>query len=448
MVTGILKEYPIRIVQCPGLNELLDSSFSHYPFPKIFAKARDEPLVVVHTSGTTSVPKPIIYTHDFAASYIQWSQLEAPPGFESQVSLLQSNRLMVTLPFFHVSGSATMYRIYKCLQPRHTLHGHRVMVSLKQAGNLYATLFDAIANQTTVITLLAGAAPSAQLVVESLKHERVDAIVLAAPLLEQAGKDPKMLDFITSRVGTITYGGGDVSQSTGNAIGSRSKVFNFNGSTETGSYPLLRPCGTYPFDDWKYYHPHPAAGLEFRPSTQGLYEAFIVRNTDFEDEQPVFKIFPDLMEYQTNDLFAPHQFKPGLWAYQGRADDIIVFKSSFLCNPIAMEQRLSDLPEIRTALMAGTGRYQSALLIEAESEQVMTATAKSNFMERIWPIIEETNHTYPKDAHVSRSHILLADPKIPIQRAGKGTVQRGPTLKLYQDALAALYTREGDEIQR
>lgn len=295
---------------------------------------------------------------------------------------------------------------------------------------------------------MAGAAPSAQLVVESLEHERADAIVLAAPILEQAGKDPKMLDLLTSRIGTITYGGGDVSQATGDAIGSRSKVFNFNGSTETGSYPLLRPSGPYPFEDWKYYHPHPAAGLDFRPSIQGLYEAFIVKNADFEDEQPVFKIFPHFVEYRTKDLFAPHPSKPGLWAYQGRADDIIVFKSSFLCNPIAMEQRLTDLPEVRVALMVGTGRYQSALLIEANSDQVMTESAKHNFVEQIWPVVEQINQTYPKDARVSRSHILLADPKMPVQRAGKGTVQRGPTLKLYHNALDKLYTKEGDEMQR
>lgn len=100
-----------------------------------------------------------------------------------------------------------------------------------------------------MITVLAGAAPSAQLVAESLKHIRVDAIVIAAPLLEQAAKDLKVLDVVTNCIGIIAYGGGDVSQATGDAIGTRSKVFNFNGSTETGSYPLLRPSGPYPFED-------------------------------------------------------------------------------------------------------------------------------------------------------------------------------------------------------
>lgn len=105
LVISILGVYSLQVLDSPSLHELLDSKFSHYPFPKTFAEARKEPLVVVHTSGTTSMPKPIIYTHDFAASYAQWGQLVPPSGFESQVSLVQSNRFFVTLPFFHVSNA-------------------------------------------------------------------------------------------------------------------------------------------------------------------------------------------------------------------------------------------------------------------------------------------------------------------------------------------------------
>lgn len=129
MVTEILNEHPIQVVYSPGLDELLNSSYSHYPFLKTFAKARDEPIVVVHTSGSTSVPKPVVYTHDFAASYIQVGQLKAPPGFESQTSLIQSNRVMLAHPIFHVSSSAAMGNISKTPSAKTYIpHGHRVMI--------------------------------------------------------------------------------------------------------------------------------------------------------------------------------------------------------------------------------------------------------------------------------------------------------------------------------
>lgn len=103
VVQGILEVYTLRVLDSPSLEELLDNSYPPYQYRKTFAEARNEPLLVVHTSGTTGRPKPIVFSHDFAASYIQWSQLAPPPGFESQVALCQSIRFFVTLPFFHVS---------------------------------------------------------------------------------------------------------------------------------------------------------------------------------------------------------------------------------------------------------------------------------------------------------------------------------------------------------
>ena len=307
-------------------------------------------------------------------------------------------------------------------------------------------MFDAIANQTIVITPLAGAIPSARSVYDGLKHVKADALFLAPPFLEQIAKSPDMADSITSNVETVMYGGGDVSQWSGDALASKVKLFNFYGSTETGSFPLLRPSEWYPSEEWKYIHPHPAAGIEFRPSLHGHFEAFIVRNAVFENEQPVFKLFPQLQEYPTKDLWAPHPSKEGLWAYRGRADDTIVFKPGYMCNPIFMEQHVSQHPEVRAVLMAGTGRSQPVLVIERADDRSLSLVAEQDLTEQIWPLVEEANGTYKMGARVSKSHILYTNLQQPMRRAGKGTVQRGPTLELYKDALDTLYAREGDAV--
>lgn len=177
-----------------------------------------------------------------------------------------------------------------------------------------------------------------------------------------------MLDFFTKSVKTVVCGGGDVSLATGDAFASRYRLFNLNGSTETGSYPLLRPSGRYPSEDWKYICPHPDAGLEVRPREKGVYEVILVRYSSFEQEQPIFKIFPHLKEYSTKDLFTPHPTKANLWTFQSRTDDTIVFKSGSMCSPIAMEQHALQHLDVEAVLMTGTGRYQPALLIELKSE--------------------------------------------------------------------------------
>ncbi|KAL9117314.1 MAG: hypothetical protein Q9187_006150 [Circinaria calcarea] len=227
--------------------------------------------------------------------------------------------------------------------------------------------------------------------------------------MEQIATSLELLDFVRSNLDTITYGGGDVSQASGDAIASKSNVFNFNGSTETGvtlcfvlQVHILLRIGNI---------------IEFRPSAHGLYEAYIVSNAASENEQPVFKIFLDLTDYSTKDLWTLHPSKPGLWKYHGRADGIIVFGPGYMCNPISMEQHVSNHPEIRAALMAVTGRFQPVLLIELVSEQSPSASGKQKLAERLWPKIEEASQTYKIGARVSETHVLLADPQQPFQRA-------------------------------
>lgn len=287
------------------------------------------------------------------------------------------------------------------------------------------------------------------MVSDGLKHSKADAAILVPPYMEQIAQNPAMLDFITSNLETVVYGGGDISRAAGDTIANKTRLFNFNGSTETASYPILRPSGKYPAEDWKYIHPHPAGGLEFRPQLNGLYEAFVVRNPDFEQEQPVFKIFPHLQEYATKDLFSPHPSKPNLWTYYGRADDIIVFKSGQKTNPIAMEQHISRHPKVQGAVVAGTGRFQPCLLVEPATTGPADDDPQSHaavaLLDELWPVIEEGNQNYlQKDSTIAKSHIILTVPDKPMLRAGKGTVQRVPTLELYRDELDALYEKSGD----
>lgn len=99
----ILDVHEMQVYQIPELEELLDQDHPHYHFEKTFEQARGEPLVVLHTSGTTGLPKPIIWTHDWAASFARERQLPPPSGFESSDSLLLGNRVLSMMPPFHVS---------------------------------------------------------------------------------------------------------------------------------------------------------------------------------------------------------------------------------------------------------------------------------------------------------------------------------------------------------
>lgn len=93
----------LRVLEIPTVDELLNTHARHFPYNKSFDQARQDPLTVMHTSGSTGFPKPITWTHDFAAAYAKQLQLDPPPGFESIDKLYEGNRVFVMFPPFHVS---------------------------------------------------------------------------------------------------------------------------------------------------------------------------------------------------------------------------------------------------------------------------------------------------------------------------------------------------------
>jgi len=63
LVNDVLEQYPMKVLELPLLDELLDSSVEPFPYEKTFEEAIDDPFCFLHTSGTTGVPKPIPWTH-------------------------------------------------------------------------------------------------------------------------------------------------------------------------------------------------------------------------------------------------------------------------------------------------------------------------------------------------------------------------------------------------
>jgi len=307
---------------------------------------------------------------------------------------------------------------------------------------LFSSVLFAIFCRTTVIYPLSAVPPSAELAVECLKHTKADAVTLVPPYVEEIGRSPEILDFLSRNVETLFWAGGDVSLAAGNAISSKIKLFTTCGSTEMGMWPTLRRSGKWPSEHWKFMHIHPPTNIEFRHQSDNLHEAFVKRNPDFEDEQPVFKVFPDLQEFSSGDLFSPHPLDPQLWQYCGRTDDMQVFSSGELYHPVTVEQRISRHPDVQEALLVGTQRPQAALLLEMKATTPLeTPQQQADAIARIWPVIQDANQLCPVYAKITEEHILLVAPHKPMARAAKGTVQRKATTQLYEEELDQLFAR-------
>ena len=102
-VTAIKNYRDIRIIEVQTVLELLDTPHPDFEYRKSWPEALSEPLFVIHTSGSTGLPKPLVYTHATAAANIKMMSLDPPNGYESQEEVYRERKFFIAFPPFHVS---------------------------------------------------------------------------------------------------------------------------------------------------------------------------------------------------------------------------------------------------------------------------------------------------------------------------------------------------------
>ena len=399
---ALFKQRDMKRCIMPELHDILAKDQGpHYPFVKSFAEAQHDPFVVLHTSGSTGLPKLVVVTHgSMTASdtYQQMPILGYPP---TMIESLRDKRVCVGLPPFHSAGIFNMLAM--------------------------PTFFG-------MIPVLPPAAPLTADIVNMIHvYGRVKASLIAPTIIEEIVKIPEYLENL-KMLDHILFGGGQLSRAAGDIAVQKTGILSLMGSTET----MLLPTQVPDKDEWQYYNFSPCMGAEFRHHWEDLYEMIIVRQPRWELSQAIFYTFPDLQEYSLKDLYSPHPTKPGFWLYQGRSDDVIVFSTGEKINPITMEGIMGMHPDISSVLVMGQGRFQSALLVEAKKPP-KSLDEKEQLLDKIWPFVERANKDCPAHGRISKEFVLFTTPEEPMLRAGKGTVQRMSTVKLYEPELNELY---------
>ena len=275
---------------------------------------------------------------------------------------------------------------------------------------------------------------SADTLVDILTQVDADIAIVTPIVAQQIATDPVKLDFVFSKLSALGFAGGNLSKATGDTLARRGDLFPVFGATENGTSLTLRDPAAPAVDTWACMDFHPKAGYQFRYVGDGCYEAEVIRNTLAEEEQPVFKVFPELQKWSTKDLFTPHPTTSGAWVYKSRADNIIVFADGTSFNPLEYEQLISGHASVRTALLLGTQRPQACLLVELVEEK-----DASNALESLWPLILQANERCTKQSVIMEPFVLFTKAEKPLPRGFKGTVQRSVAMKLYADELDKLF---------
>ncbi|MCJ1251933.1 hypothetical protein MMC30_009171 [Trapelia coarctata] len=413
-VSAILSSRSMHQLIIPELEELLNGPLvPARPFTKTFEEIRHQPIVILHSSGSTSLPKPVGYTHGALA--IQCSQL----AYESQGrgrTIMQSTasapRLLTGFPMFH-------------------------------AGGLFYPLGLAVFGEVQMVMPPAGQPLSADMTDKIIQFGDVQAACLPPVIIEELASKPAYLESIRHLEYFIT-GGAPLPQTVGDTIQRTGpRIYNLLASTETGVIPALEPDR----DDWQYVRLRTDLGIELRPHSDDLYELVVVRLENCDEVQPVFENYPHLQEYATHDLFRRHPDPEKLdhWLSGGRFDDVIVLVNGEKFNPIAMEKEIQLHPDILSALVVGRDKAQAALLIEpCERLQRASSRTRDAFLHDIWPAVEQANSQGPAHGRIYQGLVMLTDPEKPMKRTPKGNVMRHATYQQYAEEIDTLYKAQAE----
>jgi acyl-CoA synthetase (AMP-forming)/AMP-acid ligase II len=84
-----------------------------YPYSETWSEAIDKPIVVLHSSGSTGIPKPVIMTHGTCAVFDNEHNLPMVPGRDKQDITMwtgkdaDSSKYYHIFPPFHLAGFMT-----------------------------------------------------------------------------------------------------------------------------------------------------------------------------------------------------------------------------------------------------------------------------------------------------------------------------------------------------
>jgi thioester reductase-like protein len=279
--------------------------------------------------------------------------------------------------------------------------------------------------------------PSGELLSQAMKKLNIRAAWCPPTVIEQLVDLPGGFEQAAS-LDWIMYTGGPLAPAVGDRLSKVTDVCQMYGSTETGPHVSLVPLP----ENWNYFEWHPLLENKMESMGDGTFEMVVEKDPSLDWIRHLSQAYPNLEVWRTNDLFVQNPNNSKLWRFTGRRDDVLVLSNGEKFNPVNMEGVITGHPLVRGALVVGTARFQASLIVEPDPEVKMPA---DQFIDEIWPTIEQANKVGPAHGRIFRSKVTVATPDKPFMRAGKGTVIRGKTTQLYSDEINKLYEELGIE---
>ncbi|KAH8652683.1 hypothetical protein BGZ60DRAFT_497164 [Tricladium varicosporioides] len=418
-------------VNIPTLFEILDRGKPKrkYTITRPVDEILTDPFVILHTSGSTGLPKPIVLKYGWFCSIDNINNMPLSDGQPNLFTLFSGKKILNSLPAFHAAGLLT------------------------------AMAFGAYFENTTYIWGPSERPMSSVLVSEMLDISPIDSLFLPPSTLEELIESPTSFEKI-KKMKICAFAGGPLSKQAGDKLTPFTTILNALGSTEVACMPISAKSSP---QDWEYFHYSPSLlGIEFRPihsppTPTTPYEQVIVRHPSTDIYHGTWFTFPEKKEYGVSDLYLRHPDpkKPNLWLYIGRSDDVLVLSNGEKVNPTSMESTVRHDHDVSAALVVGQGYFAPALIVELTPDAVASLERRegserklesTRLLDSIWPSVAEANASAPQHAQIAEDMIFFTSKNKPFPRTPKGTVIRRQGTELYAKEIEEFYARSEDRL--
>ncbi|KAF8682432.1 Sarcoplasmic/endoplasmic reticulum calcium ATPase 3 [Rhizoctonia solani] len=403
----------LNIIYLPTFKELFQprSGDLFEPFPDPTPLSENSVVAILHSSGSTGLPRPVTYTQGcILSSFVNQPPCYGMGRFGARVGLM-------ALPTFHVMGFIT-----HCFYP--------------QFAGFTSVLF--APGATPVV-------PSPDVTLRAVVRSQCTFLLTVPTFLEAWSHDNKAINHL-KKIDGVVYAGGPLIPHVGNRLVERGVSLRAAyGATEFGApveFDLVKRAP----EDWIYIEFPDNIQPELIPQNDqdGTYELVMLSTPIYKPFVVNYKNERGGVGYATKDLVVPHPTKLGLWKVVGRLDDQIVLLNGEKTNPVPIEDQIVKSPLIQSAIMFGREQNQTGVLIELHNQVDSLANVDyEKIINQIWPFVELANSNTSTHSRIAREAIIFSETSRPLPRTPKGNVARAAALKLYANDITRMYAQLG-----
>ncbi|CAF1201024.1 unnamed protein product [Adineta ricciae] len=348
-------------------------------------------VVILHSSGSTSHPRPIYLSNRyFLVSYSSYQSLNKDFWKEDDVAL-------------------TWGALFHLLAFNGTIRA--ILAGCTYALPLCATfplkpdeLVNNIQSQNGITVLVTVPSLLEQLIRELLSEKN-----------QHIGLKP------LQKLKFVMYGGAGCPDHLCKTLVENNVVLlSVYGSTETG---LVLVNNFHPYDKrWKFMQlplsRKPYVRIETPAGSQDPNEKIIIHlPTDPFLAQNISNQ-PD-GSYIVGDILLEDPPNSGFYRILGRQDDTLVHITGEKTNPIPIEHSIQSCPLVKQVVLVGHNQFCTAALIELDKDKTKDLNEKK-ILDEIWKYVEQANKDAPSHSRLIKQliHILSNDQSLPVTHKG------------------------------